>query len=269
MDDVFLSYKREERDRVEEIADGLRAEGLTVFFDPDLLVGRVWDEQLEQRLEIAKSVAVLWSEKARRSAWVRSEARRAQGMNKLVPARLDGCIVPIGLDGVQEADLRNWRSGNFHHVEWRKFVGGITAVIGGGEIGPKQPSLPFLSGRARVSAIEELRFDASGLAAAADVAGYRHAAARGEPWAAYMMGVIMLLGFAGPKDETEALAYFRAAAAKNWPGAFYAMGVMYECGVGVRPSTKKAVTNYRRAARAGHAKAAANLVCLEQQGSAA
>jgi hypothetical protein len=37
---TFISYKREDRDRVAQIVDGLRAEGLEVWWDRDIEPGQ-------------------------------------------------------------------------------------------------------------------------------------------------------------------------------------------------------------------------------------
>src|SRR5690242_7506443 len=86
--DVFLSYARNDIWRAKQIADGLRSEGLDVFFDAGLRIGEEWDDGLEERLEEMPSVAVLWSEKSRKSHWVRSETRRGIRLRKLAPARI-------------------------------------------------------------------------------------------------------------------------------------------------------------------------------------
>jgi hypothetical protein len=268
MDDVFMSYKREERERAKSVADGLRAEGISVFLDAGLQVGQHWDVALERRLDSAKAVAVLWSELARKSYWVRSEARRGQQQNKLVPARLDGCTIPLGFDTIQEADLRNWSAGDFRHFEWRRFIKGISALVrspASGDAGGAQSALPLRPAGPLIDALAELKADASTLGggAAIDIASYRYSAARGEPWAAHMMGIASLFGFGVARDEAVALEFFRAASAKGWSGSHYVLGVIYECGVGVRPNVRKAITHYRRAAKLGHEKATNNLLRLE------
>jgi hypothetical protein len=50
---VFISYKREDRDRVAQIVDGLRADGLDVWWDRDIEPGQPWDETVAAQLRDA------------------------------------------------------------------------------------------------------------------------------------------------------------------------------------------------------------------------
>ena len=61
MADIVISYKREEQQTARALADVLRAEGWTVWWDPKLRAGEHFDDAIEQAIRDAKCVIVLWS----------------------------------------------------------------------------------------------------------------------------------------------------------------------------------------------------------------
>jgi hypothetical protein len=60
--DVFVSYKREDRDRVAPLVDCLRSAGLHVWWDPDIPGGLTWRAQIVTHINMARCVVVVWSE---------------------------------------------------------------------------------------------------------------------------------------------------------------------------------------------------------------
>ncbi|MEJ0061367.1 MAG: toll/interleukin-1 receptor domain-containing protein [Terricaulis sp.] len=280
MEEVFLSYKREDISRAKAVADGLKAEGLRVFFDAGLKIGERWDEGLETRLNEMPAVAVLWSKKSRKSDMVCSEAARGLSLRKLVPATIEACTIPLGFDRIQTADLRNWRTGDFKHFEWRRFTDALLELAGRQkveELAPRSPS-PFLQHQplppaarpANGDSWTEFKHSTLSLAdqSVAELASYRFSASRGEVWAQYMLGVMLLLGYGVERNEIEAIACLRFAADRGWSAASYALGVAYENGVGQKIQLKKALACYRKAARAGHQAALQHVLRLEFQGAA-
>ena len=74
MADIFLSYKREDRDRAQRIERALTAQGWDVFWDHELLPSTVpFRVALAQELERARCVLVLWSHRSVESEWVLDE----------------------------------------------------------------------------------------------------------------------------------------------------------------------------------------------------
>jgi hypothetical protein len=86
--DVFVSYARKDWTIANAVVDELRARDFTVWIDRDLVAGKPYERQIEERLAAAKAVVVIWSENSARSSWVLGEAERAQRDRKLVPTRL-------------------------------------------------------------------------------------------------------------------------------------------------------------------------------------
>ena len=108
MSEVFISYKREERDKARSIAEALAKRGFSVWWDIDLLPGDKFADEIAAVIEHAKAAVVLWSEAAINSAFVRAEASRAANRNILIPVRLDDCELPLPHDGLHTLDLSSW-----------------------------------------------------------------------------------------------------------------------------------------------------------------
>lgn len=108
MADVFISYASEDRERAHKMASALEARGWTTWWDRKLIVGQSYDQVIEQELEIAKSVVVLWSKEAILSEWVKNEAAVAAERGILVPALIDDIKLPLEFRRRQTADLVNW-----------------------------------------------------------------------------------------------------------------------------------------------------------------
>ena len=106
--DVFISYKREERDVAKGLAEALARRGYKVWWDIELLPGDKFVDSIMAVLDEAKAVIVLWSRAAVASTFVRSEARAADEQDKLIPARLDDCRLPLPFGERHTLDLRGW-----------------------------------------------------------------------------------------------------------------------------------------------------------------
>jgi tetratricopeptide (TPR) repeat protein len=128
MADIFLSYARESADSAMEIAAILREEGYSVWFDESLPAHRAYSDVIEEQLEAARAVLVLWSKEATTSQWVRSEANRARETGRLVQLRLDDARLPMPFDQIQCADLRNW-SGDTRRPCWLSVEESVAALV--------------------------------------------------------------------------------------------------------------------------------------------
>ena len=127
MADVFLSYARPSANVAKLVAAALRANGYSVWFDEDLPAHRSFSEVIEEQLESAAAVLVLWSADAVRSQWVQSEANRARETHRLVQVRLDSSRLPMPFDQIHCADLSKWR-GNPDDQLWRNVALSIDAL---------------------------------------------------------------------------------------------------------------------------------------------
>jgi len=124
MADVFLSYAREDLARAQQVASGLQANGLDVFWDSEIPPGATWADHIEMKLSQCKALVVLWSAESTKSQWVREEARMGRDKGVLIPVMIDNVPAPFGFGEVQAADLSTW-NGEAEHPAWRRFVDAV------------------------------------------------------------------------------------------------------------------------------------------------
>lgn len=112
MNDIFISYSHQDRDRARELAERLKQEGWSVFWDRVTPVGKVWSEVLDEELSNAKVIIVLWSNYSVKSNFVRDEAQEGAERKLLAPALLDRIKLPLGFRTFQTADISLWKYGD-------------------------------------------------------------------------------------------------------------------------------------------------------------
>jgi adenylate cyclase len=127
---VFISYARPDEPLASMIADGLREHGFEVWRDDELPAHRAYAEVIEERLNGAGAVVVLWSAEAAKSHWVRAEADSARSALTLVQASLDGTLPPMPFNQIQCADLKGW-DGQRTSQGWRKLIASVSELAGG------------------------------------------------------------------------------------------------------------------------------------------
>jgi len=106
--EVFVSYAHEDIAIAESIAARLGKERWSVFWDQTIPVGLTWDDIVEEALDAAKCVVVLWSSTSRNSQWVRNEAYEGAARGILAPALLEDVKVPLRFKRIQAASLIGW-----------------------------------------------------------------------------------------------------------------------------------------------------------------
>jgi hypothetical protein len=125
MADVFLSYAREDSARAEQVARGLAAVGIDVFWDNEIPPGATWADHIEQKLTQCKALIVLWSADSTKSQWVREEARMGRDKGVLIPVMIDNSQPPFGFGEVQAANLATW-NGEPDNPNWKRFVDAVS-----------------------------------------------------------------------------------------------------------------------------------------------
>lgn len=128
MDDIFLSYNREDQSRARLFAEGFAAEGLSVWWDVTLRSGETYDEVTERALRQARAVVVLWSPRSVASRWVRAEATIADRNKTMVPVTIEACERPVMFELTQTADLTHWH-GDTGDPAWRGLVDDVRRQI--------------------------------------------------------------------------------------------------------------------------------------------
>lgn len=108
MTDVFISYAREDRPRIDRLAAALAAEGLDVWWDRNIAAGTLFSKETETRLYEAKVVVVAWSRASLESLWVADEASVGRDKGNLVPIALDGVDPPLGFRQIHTIDFSGW-----------------------------------------------------------------------------------------------------------------------------------------------------------------
>jgi TolB-like protein/Flp pilus assembly protein TadD len=129
MADIFLSYASEDRDRIEPLVEHLASHGWSVWWDRELVAGQSFDEKIEQALDTARCVVVVWSENAVTSRWCRAEATEGLERGILVPASIDGARPPLAFRTSQTASLEGWPE-LCDESEMAMFISGIRDVLG-------------------------------------------------------------------------------------------------------------------------------------------
>jgi len=129
MADIFISYAREDRRRAGVLVDALTRRGWTVWWDRELRHGRDFGESIQEQLDSARCVIVLWSTASLKSAHVLEEAEEGRANGRLVPAMIEPVQLPLGFRRLQAADLTDW-AGDTSHDEYARFEQSIASLLG-------------------------------------------------------------------------------------------------------------------------------------------
>ena len=108
MADVFVSYARNDKQRVAPLVAVLEAQGWSIWWDPEIAAGQEFDRQIATELRAAAVVLVVWTPISVESRWVRGEARDAADRGVLVPVRFDAADLPIDVRAIHTTDLDGW-----------------------------------------------------------------------------------------------------------------------------------------------------------------
>jgi TolB-like protein/Flp pilus assembly protein TadD len=129
--DVFISYKAEDRRRIEPLVEALQADGYSVWWDQHIGTGDEWRETIERQLDAAKCVIVAWSKQSigPQGQFVRDEASRAQRRHVYLPILIDSVEPPLGFGERQATSLRGWR-GNRSDARYQAILAGVRRVTG-------------------------------------------------------------------------------------------------------------------------------------------
>lgn len=108
MTNVFVSYSRTDKARVEPLVAFIDEIVGEVWWDDRLVSGESFTEETERRLNEADFVVVVWTPTSARSKWVLDEAAVGRDAGKLLPVSLDGQIPPLGFRHVHTTDFSAW-----------------------------------------------------------------------------------------------------------------------------------------------------------------
>ena len=105
MADVFVSYCRRDKARVQPLVAAIEDMGWSVWWDPGIVPGQEFDRQIDTELKQAAAVLVVWTPESVESRWVRGEAREAAERGILVPVRFENAHLPIDVRAFHTIDL--------------------------------------------------------------------------------------------------------------------------------------------------------------------
>ncbi|WP_152553518.1 toll/interleukin-1 receptor domain-containing protein [Erythrobacter longus] len=131
--DIFISYSRQDRERVNFMAKALEAEGYSVWWDRDLRAGEEFDNVIDKHIKQSKAIVVVWSNTSVKSNWVKEEAEDGVVENKLVPALIDEIIIPRGFRRIQAAELQDSSADPTKSKNWPVFLESIRTIAGEGD----------------------------------------------------------------------------------------------------------------------------------------
>jgi ATP-dependent Clp protease ATP-binding subunit ClpX len=135
--DVFVSYKREERESVKKLARALESLKMDVWFDTKLQAGESFSEEINREIRRARSVVVCWSNASVESQWVRSEATIAHERGVLVPCFLEPCS-PFAPFNLIHGEILSNMTLDGDNEAWRAIVARL------GQLLERPGVLPFL-----------------------------------------------------------------------------------------------------------------------------
>jgi serine/threonine-protein kinase len=131
MSDVFISYKAEDRRRVQPLVQALQADGYSVWWDEHIGTGDEWRQTIERELDQARCVLVAWSKGSvgREGHFVRDEASRAQRRHVYVPVLIDAVDPPLGFGESQATSLKGWK-GDRSDARYKAVLGAVQRIAG-------------------------------------------------------------------------------------------------------------------------------------------
>jgi hypothetical protein len=141
--DIFMSYARDDRDRVRSLVSILEEQNWSVWWDRMTPVGMSYDTTIATALRSAKCVAVVWSESSVESDWVRDEAETGKQRGILVPIFIDEVEAPLGFGRIQSARLIGWQ-GNRYDPEIDNLLEAIDSILREKLEAPEARKPPFV-----------------------------------------------------------------------------------------------------------------------------
>ena len=139
---VFVSYARSTEAAANLVIEALQALGYDVWWDGRLPAHRPYAEVLDERLQTAAAVVVIWSAAALKSHWVRGEADRARKADTLVQLSIDGAAPPLPFDQIHCANLSGW-GGDTGAAGWRSVAASVAELLGSGAPAAPLPLPPL------------------------------------------------------------------------------------------------------------------------------
>ncbi len=136
MPQIFISYSSEDKSLVSQLAGLLKQKGWSVWWDRKIPVGQDYNTVIENELNQAKCVLVIWTLRSIASQYVKAEAGEALRQRKLVPIVMEPLEVPLAFRNIESAMLMDW-DGEEDHPELQILFNSIKNILE-----PNEGSLP-------------------------------------------------------------------------------------------------------------------------------
>jgi hypothetical protein len=137
MSDLFISYAATDRETAERLAARLELEGWSVWWDRQMPVGVSFDVAIDQALNQARGVVVLWSPVSVISDWVKSEAGEAKRRGRpLLPVVIRTTEIPLEFRRIQTIDLTGWPEVP-REKEFQRLLAGLRQAVPVSQASPK------------------------------------------------------------------------------------------------------------------------------------
>lgn len=127
MNDIFISYAKENRTKAKKLAAVFEAQGYSVWWDRKISLGETFSKVIQEELERSKCVVVMWSKASVTSEWVEIEAAKGKQRGILIPVLIEDVAqdIPIEFIRMQAARLVNW-DGNISDPEFNALLRAIS-----------------------------------------------------------------------------------------------------------------------------------------------
>ncbi len=103
---IFISYAREDEDKVRSIADAIRFRtDYELWRDNQIRAGQQFNLAITRALKDANAAVVFWSKHSVESEFVIDEASRAKDAGKLIPVKIEDCDPPAGFRNLETIDV--------------------------------------------------------------------------------------------------------------------------------------------------------------------
>lgn len=109
MANVFISYRRTDAVRVEQLVTAIQAHGIDVWWDRSLEQNAEFGALIREEIAKAGAVVVCWSDAAAESRWVVAEADEADYRKKYVGCMIGPGRAPPPFNTMNNANLAEWQ----------------------------------------------------------------------------------------------------------------------------------------------------------------
>ncbi|MEM7252863.1 MAG: SUMF1/EgtB/PvdO family nonheme iron enzyme [Pseudomonadota bacterium] len=128
MNDVFISYAREDKARVQGLAERLAEHGWSVFWDHTIPAGQTWRARISEALSQVQVVVVVWTAASVESQFVLEEAAVGRRRGVLLPVLFEPVAPPFGFAEIQSLDLSRW-NGERDHPTFQRLCRRVNAEL--------------------------------------------------------------------------------------------------------------------------------------------